>query len=188
MNRYHIIFLLACSLLLFSNCRKGENDPFISLRTRKARITGGWNLTEGTYSYNSPNIIDFKINYDGENAEELVNGIVSKTYDYSMKFTIKKDFTYERIINENGFGRIERGNWFFTKKNKNLGLKNKEAIILSKTSLESAGITTTYTGANADEMLIIDRLKNDEIIFKEEKTFSTTVIDTESYEYKYSKI
>lgn len=31
-----------------SSCKKGENDPFLSLRSRKARVTGEWKLTKGT--------------------------------------------------------------------------------------------------------------------------------------------
>jgi len=185
------LFLITVSLIigLFTiGCKKGENDPLISLRTRKARITGGWNLSIGTYSYNSPGIYELKIDYDGDTAEEFVDGVLSNTYDYTVKFTIKKDFTYERIINEEGYGRTEKGNWFFTKKSKQLGLKNKEAIILSISSITSSGVTTTYSGANADEMLIIDRLKNDEVIFKAEKTYTSTVTDTEKYEYTYLKI
>ena len=185
------IYLITVSILigLFSlGCRKGENDPLISLRTRKARITGGWNLSSGTYNYNSPGISDLKIIYDGNNMEEFVNGVLNKTYNYTVKFTIKKDFTFERITNENGFSKIEKGNWFFTKKSKQLGLRNKEAIILSLTSVEAGGITTTYSGANADEMLLIDRLKNKEVIFKGEKTYTSSVTDTEKYDYTYLKI
>jgi hypothetical protein len=185
------LFLITLSLILglfTSGCRKGENDPLISLRTRKARITGGWNLSSGTYSYNSPGVYDLKINYNGNTAEEFVNGVLNKVYDYTVKFTIRKDYTYERITNENGFGKTEKGNWFFTLKSKKLGLRNKEAIILSISSLTSSGVTTTYSGANANEMLIIDRLKNDEVIFKAEKTYTSTVTDTEKYEYTYLKI
>ena len=37
------IAVLAVALL--GSCRKGESDPFLSLRSRNARITGTWNLS-----------------------------------------------------------------------------------------------------------------------------------------------
>lgn len=184
-----IFFIIICLFLslLFFGCRKGENDPLISLRTRKARITGVWNLTSGNYSYDSPGVYFLEIEYDGKTAEESIDGIISSTYDYSVRFTINKDYTFERITNENGFSKTEKGSWFFTKKSKSLDLKNKEAIILSISSITSSGVTTTYTGPDANEILIIDKLKNDEVIFKSENTYTSTVTDTEKYEYIYLK-
>jgi len=41
-----IILPLLC-LLFFSTCKKGEDDPFISLRSRKARLEGDWHLSTG---------------------------------------------------------------------------------------------------------------------------------------------
>ncbi|MEN8957000.1 MAG: hypothetical protein ABF242_03560 [Flavobacteriales bacterium] len=185
---YKKIVLIVLGVLIglsILSCRKGENDPFISLRSRKARITGTWNLSNGSYSYNSPGIYNLKVEYDGDLATEYVNNNLSRTYVYTVKFKINKDYSFERVTIENGFEKIEKGNWFFNEKSKNLDLKSKEAIILSFTSVESSGVTTTYSGANADEMLLIDRLKNDELIFKGEKTYSSTVTDTEKYEYTY---
>jgi hypothetical protein len=37
-----LCFLLP--LFVFSGCRKGENDPLLSLLSRKARLTGSWNV------------------------------------------------------------------------------------------------------------------------------------------------
>ena len=183
-----ILLLLFFALtLIVPSCRKGENDPLISLRTRKARVTGLWKLESGTYNYVSPGIINLEVEYDGENATERLNGKFKEAYDYSIEFKISKNNTFERVIVARGFSKTEKGNWFFNKKSKELGLKNKEAIILSFTSVESSGITTTYSGARSDEILVIDRLKNDELIFKDEKTFSSTTTDTEKYEMKYFK-
>lgn len=188
MNKIAIALVLFFSILFSFSCKKGENDPLISLRTRKARITGGWNLSTGTYSYKSPGIYDTEIDYADSKANEYVNGSFNQTYDYTVKFTIRKDFTYERIITENGYSKTEIGDWFFAKKSKNLDLKNKEAIILSISSVTSSGVTTSYTGVNADELLLIDRLKNDEVVFKGERTYTSSVTDTEKYEFTYLKI
>ncbi|NQV51603.1 MAG: hypothetical protein HQ500_00380 [Flavobacteriales bacterium] len=36
--------LLAVASLEFSGCKKGNEDPALSLRSRKARVTGVWNV------------------------------------------------------------------------------------------------------------------------------------------------
>lgn len=50
-----INLLLALSTLVaaftLSSCKHGENDPFISLRSRDARIKGAWNLSTVTGTY-----------------------------------------------------------------------------------------------------------------------------------------
>jgi hypothetical protein len=33
-------FVVITGLVAITGCKKGENDPFISLKTRKGRITG----------------------------------------------------------------------------------------------------------------------------------------------------
>ena len=180
-------FLIALTFSLFTECRKGENDPFLSLRTRKVRVTGFWKLDAGTYSYFSPNIMDLLIEYDGKKATEKLSGRIIETYNYSIEFKINKDYSFERIIIENGFSKIEKGAWFFNKKSRELELKNKEAITLSILSIESSGIKTSYTGARADEIWLIDKLKNNELILRKENTFTTSTTDTEIYEMNYLK-
>ena len=179
--------LISFVFLTLLGCRKGENDPLFSLRTRKARITGVWKLQSGTYSYDSPGTYNLEVEYDGANATERLNGTVKNSYPFTISFTINKDFTFERVTDENRFRKIEKGSWFFNKKSKKLDLKNKEAIVLSISSIESSGKTTTFGGARADEILIIDMLKNDELIFKAENTFTSSKIETEKYEMNYLK-
>jgi hypothetical protein len=43
-----ISVLMILSLLLVLSCKKGEDDPLISLRTRKARLAGEWRLQDGS--------------------------------------------------------------------------------------------------------------------------------------------
>ena len=51
-----LLLLGAAAMVLVANlssCKKGENDPFLSLKSRKARLCGEWTVTksEGTSSY-----------------------------------------------------------------------------------------------------------------------------------------
>ncbi|MDD4575741.1 MAG: hypothetical protein PHI36_04870, partial [Bacteroidales bacterium] len=46
MKNYKIILLLlAVFATTFSACKKGEDDPALSLRSRKARVAGEWKMT-----------------------------------------------------------------------------------------------------------------------------------------------
>lgn len=44
------LLLLVLATVLLSNCKKGEADPSISLRTRNARLVGEWNFQSGSVS------------------------------------------------------------------------------------------------------------------------------------------
>src|SRR6185436_4431068 len=48
------VFVLTM-LVFFFGCKKGEEDPRISLRTRKARLAGEWRLKNGSASYTIDN-------------------------------------------------------------------------------------------------------------------------------------
>lgn len=50
-----LIFVILTGTILPS-CRKGEGDPFLTLRSRKARITGEWKMDSRTSSYTYNNI------------------------------------------------------------------------------------------------------------------------------------
>ena len=53
MKRYSILFLLLVLVTgsMFFGCKKGQDDPFFSFRSRKARIAGDYNITSKALSY-----------------------------------------------------------------------------------------------------------------------------------------
>lgn len=169
------------------SCKKGENDPFLSLRSRKARISGKWKLKEGTVIYTA--------NFGGVPTSETTNYTETSieangnTTSYSETLTIDKNGTYSLNTTEGGNTVTVSGVWFFAGKIKDLDLKNKEAIILSPQSSTDSGITETVDGLNKGEPLMIDQLKNDEMIFKGESSYgngSGSGSNT-SYEKRYEK-
>lgn len=177
---------------MLSNCRKGENDPLISLRTRKARLTGDWLLKEGnltrTYSTSS-NSATHTTNYSNSRKSVNDNGSIKET-SYTQRLTLRKDNSFEREIIDNNIKTIHFGSWSFVNKNKDQKLKNKEAILLSIDSYTINGVTTVNTGVFLSEFLRINRLANKELIFKGETTRNYTSGDTDvkKYEYKFEKI
>jgi len=51
MYKKQFILISLLSVFVFSECKKGEEDPLISLRTRKARVVGKWKIKSGTVKH-----------------------------------------------------------------------------------------------------------------------------------------
>jgi|TARA_R110000737_G_scaffold21067_1_gene39440 hypothetical protein len=164
-----------------SGCKKGENDPFLSLKSRKARITGEWKLSSGTITETGSNggltSTDVTL-YTGSTVSSDGN-----TSTYSEILTIEKDGTFELAIVEDGDPFTIRGNWFFSGKNEDADLKKKEAVIFSELEYIYSNGVSKYTGLYADQIMIIDQLKNKEMIFKGTITYSDSDGNSGSYAY-----
>ncbi len=49
MNKLKLIVLILSAITLLNfwqSCKKGPEDPFFSLHSRLARVTGDWNITD----------------------------------------------------------------------------------------------------------------------------------------------
>lgn len=108
-----ILFILAISAILFSSCGKYEDGPALSLRTKKARLKGTWDLSElrndGTLiNFKSISVPDFPLSISA-----------------SLKFIFAKDETGEFKIAVAGMPMGINGTtkWEFTSKKENLKLK-----------------------------------------------------------------
>ncbi len=115
--------LLTISMLLLFNCKKGKDDPFISLRSRDHRIVGPWKLVKGKVTY----MHDFRkqINTYTE-TDEIISGDII----YNPNTTVP--CTFSIIINKDG--SIEYTNINTNTKDVwhwNNGVKNKSNIYLA---------------------------------------------------------
>lgn len=108
----NVLAVLSFAVLItpaLESCKKGEEDPGLSLRSRKARLVGEWkvsNYTETTtYTQNSSTFIGpsttssssngtLKVDYDGENftTENIINS--SSGGSTNSKSVAKGDFKY----------------------------------------------------------------------------------------------
>ena len=207
MKKLIILSLAAIALMAnLSSCKKGENDPFLSLKSRKARVVGEWTVTkeEGTSQDIS------KISFGGvtvtttTNETSTYNGTLftstsvttssaggnplENTYNdvYTQSYTFEKDgsFSLETVYTGQNYTEKIEGTWAFVGKSKTAELKNKEAIALSVTKYSDIdnGVTTTYSATGFDDSIIIaiDRLKNKEMVFIQESTYSEPNGDTGS--------
>lgn len=135
---YPILFSFLC-LFLFSECKKGDGDPAISLRSRKSRLTGNWRLVSGTAAYTSGN---FSETYTFDGAKLMLYTSTSSglpaiyTGIYLLNIKIVKDGTMH--INETlAYKTLDvDGTWNF---NSGVGeAKNKEAVIFNIDKINSS--------------------------------------------------
>jgi hypothetical protein len=194
------ILALSCLTLLsgvFSSCKKGENDPFLSLKSRKARVVGEWKISKLEETGTSTDFgesYQFTHSNDGSTTIYTHNpGGETKTtsFPHSESYAFKKDGTYtinfeESLVEDDityDYHWIQEGTWTFLRKSKEGNLKNKEAILLSRTkstfvNIDDVPTMSSYQGMVWERIIVLDQLKTKEIQFMEEYT---QVRDGENY-------
>jgi len=166
-NLRKALLILIVVVMALPACKKGANDPGISLKSRKARLTGEWKLSEGTetdVSGGSSTVYT----YTGSTCSYSSGG-TTVTSPYSEKITFDKKGTFEMVRTSGSDLSTYKGSWYFGGKDKELDLKNKESVVILVTSVvETSGGTTytgTYTGSDVQMITFnIDELKGKEMI------------------------
>lgn len=87
-----LAFVSVMLLLNGVGCKKGEEDPFFSIHTRKARLTGSWVLSNATWQKN-------------DTAMQFIDSVLTVSYNNSTDtlpmqhtFDFNKDNTYKEEI------------------------------------------------------------------------------------------
>jgi hypothetical protein len=177
MKRVLLFLLIAVfAIPTFQSCKKGENDPAISFKSRKARLVGEWELTEGTITRNwSGTTIIYT--YNGTTVSVSTGG----SNNYTQSIVIDKDGTYELTTIDNGTSTVDIGQWYFMEGNKDKDLKAREAVafvVTTRTVTPPAGspTITTYVSVVPDYVWQLDELSSKEliIIYDESTTGGTT--------------
>ncbi len=191
-----IALLLASS---FTACKKGENDPF-SLRSRKARLTGEWELKNADYKnifvYNGK--MRTKIYSYNNGTMTITEAGESSSYTYAEVFKIEKDGTFTIDISQSMGNNINNayvsGVWYFLKGNKKLGVKNREIVqfLMQKIKLidfEGNVNEQGFEGKNSDFSFsfVLDRLSNKDFVVKLDNSYTSDdsqskVTGTKTYE------
>lgn len=154
------------SAMLVVGCKKGENDPFISFKSRDGRISGTWKLIslESTDSYSSVGGTSVTTkNYDGSILTTISSGS-SDVESYSYEITIEKNGNYSSIEITDGTTVEKEGHWWW---------------------LDDAKNKTRITFEDDFSSYKIDQLKNKELILTESYT-SETVFDASTSTSEYS--
>lgn len=90
-------FLFLTIVLFFTECKKGEDDPFFSINSRKARLTGKWKLTGGKALYHDPaNNINYNFSESGYSAYvRLGNKGYDTLGDYRLQLEIVRNGVFK---------------------------------------------------------------------------------------------
>ena len=141
-NLLFLALAVIASSTLLSSCKKGENDPFLSLKSRDSRITALWMLTSAESSVNNDGSI-FTTNFDGSIMTNYYPGGFTDNYSYSLTIEIKKDGTYQSIETNDGDIETIDGKWYWVN-----SAKNKTSI-----SLDNLG-TFEVNGLRSKELIL----------------------------------
>jgi len=132
-----IIIITVAAFLLFidTGCRKGEDDPFFSFRSRNNRLCGKWKMVE----YSETHCVGTDMNHQAIFIIKLKDGMVVSTfnsivyesYTFDEIWTFNRDETYkiETLIEENS--SITEGTWSWNEKDKKGDYKKKECVLLT---------------------------------------------------------
>ena len=196
------ISLLAISVVLialfFSGCKKGENDPFLTLKSRTSRLAKDWKLTSGSITEVSTypdglggTTTSTTVTTYTDATKSVSSGGNTSTYAYSEEITFDKKGTYEMTTIDDGDASTEGGNWSWLRKDKNNDLKDKEAIIMTGTKYSEGGDSETIEGKSNDDLgaWVIDKLSSKELVvlFDYKYTGSNGYIHTKQGTITFSK-
>jgi hypothetical protein len=181
-----------------TSCKKGENDPFLSLRSRKARVVGEWKVVSATSEDVQTNGDKTTTTFDGTTLTEVdydaSNGSTnSSTSTQTEEWTFEKDYSFTYHFTTPSGMQMYEGSWAFMGKSKEGDVKKKENIgirVLKYTYTPSVGAvqTSTYSG-DQDFLAIfeINQLKNKEMIITTEEQNTDTYGSTiDKYSHKTS--
>jgi hypothetical protein len=158
--------------VFFQSCKKGENDPFISLLSRKARVSGDWKLKEGNLKIGIKDTagvyseVEYVFTEDTYTYTELANGKTSTSkHDLTLNFTRKGEFTMSQTMNQAVCD--VSGTWDF---DKGKG-KNKENLYISIDHLEkgNSGFIDFFNKSFSTFTYRIKELRNKKIVLVSDK-------------------
>jgi hypothetical protein len=192
-----ILSSILLSGVVFTGCKKGEGDPALSLKSRKARLTGEWAISAATSTETDDTPTTMTTTWSGSSVTQMYtspSGSVTGNGSGTYVLTIEKDGTWEMkqsmTITYGGtpsFTDIStmtaKGTWNWTGK---VGeLKNKSQVVFttfSETMFDGTDTeSTTYTGGDAPVTVYdIYQLKNKELIFKWDGATSSVVSSSSS--------
>ena len=166
-------------------CKKGENDPALSSRTRKNRLTGTWNLEsyEFTANFGEIRAVSFDpetgLTYTTEDSSSYSRLFSWETsFDGDGVYTLKQkeDFPLDTLegIQAYSLNSVEKGIWEFTGGNDSPS-KSKLALFAEERSStrtdQGSNIDITVTDNTTEAFVYdIDRLTNTELWLKYEVT------------------
>ncbi len=179
------IFLLSTAGLLIVNnsCRKGEDDPALTLLTRKTRVSGNWKLQQGRLilgikdSTQNAQSYRFTFKSDSYDLSKVYNGAnFNGPSELTLSFSKKGKFSFKQTIDNDTFEAS--GTWDF--QGKGAGYKNKERMIIKLDNVK--GYLEDYSKFNKGSANFSYRIKqlhnklmvlevDEELVYLDETSF-----------------
>lgn len=167
-----LTMIAAASMIIFTGCKKGENDPFLSLSSRTKRLCQEWKLTasevtatEVNDSYSASQVSSFNGTTVTETTTYTMGGSSTtntETYAYSHEIEFAKDGTFKEVTNADGNVENGKGIWSWMYGNDEQELEKKEAVVITYTS--DGSYTLTGSSISPDEIFVFDKLSKDEAV------------------------
>jgi hypothetical protein len=186
-----IILGVIMVLPFFSGCKKGEQDPFLSLRSRDGRLIKEWKLTkmEGTRLYHqlvpkdSTNTTNYS--FDGTTRTKTVTSsgtsnatVTTMTGAYDMTINEDGSIAINEVMTTSGTSSVtttltSQGTWVWV-----TGNKKKDHLQLSL-----GGSFTLFNGG----LVYVSRLSSNEMVLKTSTSSSyATSLYSYSTEFDYT--
>ena len=189
-NAYLLMLVIGVGLFNLG-CKRGEDDPFFTLLSRKSRITGVWTLEKGDWSvkHRSATDVDSTYTFSDGKVTLTAQGVKLDPYELDQTFQLNSDGDYE-IYGERTFPanfnnatspeyvikRTQNGFWQF-------GSGNGDVPAKSELILQQALYQQTYAiGANVDVVDVdnpmtafvygLKKLTNDEMVLTYDEIYS----------------
>ncbi len=145
-----VLFTLAAvaiSAVVFDSCKKGEEDPFLSLRSRKARLVGEWKLSAGTETYVSGGATTTTTYTETQKTETAGSNSVTTGYTSTIKIEKDGSFSWTEVetVGSVVTTTTNEGTWNWVGR---VGeAKNKEYVVFTVTKVTQASGSTTSTNS-----------------------------------------
>ncbi|MCC7301187.1 MAG: DUF5004 domain-containing protein [Bacteroidia bacterium] len=178
-KNFFLVMLAIASAVTFNSCtKKGENDPFLSLRSRKARVVGEWKMTDykatDTDASGTTTVTSNGSTYTVTSPFGNMSGTISWEYAFD------KDGTYTYSSVEDGNSESGKGMWNFTS---GIGeLKRKSQLTTYETSSTNAGGTSTWTGNYVDRAVDLLELRSKKMVWYYKVTSVNSSGQSSTYE------
>jgi hypothetical protein len=200
-NLKKALLILVVVVMALPACKKGANDPFISFKSRDARITATWKLTaiDGTESDVSTTSgvttnMSTTVTYNGSSETKTVvttiTGMPTQTNTTTSVFTFDMTLDKRGVVTYNATAVVlsttssytGNGSWAWLSNS-----KNRDAIMIALNG-DGAGVVGIGGFMGIPAMYDIDQLKSKTLVLKNKTEESTTgsTSSSKSSEYTYT--
>ncbi|MCA6364373.1 MAG: hypothetical protein IM638_15155 [Bacteroidetes bacterium] len=178
-----MVFVMLIALPQLSCTRKGDDDPLLSLRTRKSRVCGKWKISEGRtrmdYSARFMSAVYSQYNGQTETVFTPYSNQVIHAIDYTLEIEFNRDNTFTWVMNWNSSAGVSekgelKGQWDFLSKSDHQ--KNKVELILtpeSNTGNWLYSYSCPFPASQQTPVFILRELRNDKMVIRREFNIST---------------